>query len=107
MRTQAAALLVLLLAGCGVCELQAGQPLAKKALQFLQDYAPPRHVASLACTQCPNQAADEAAVCRDQELPEEYLQLNIDYAMKPLHLFPWAAAVPECLWLNAVLPHAM
>ena len=44
--------------------------------------------------------------CRDKGLSVAFLKVNVEYALKPRQLFPWAGDVPECVWLNAVLPYA-
>jgi transglutaminase-like putative cysteine protease len=44
---------------------------------------------------------------RDRELDTELLLENLDYALRARQEFPWAAEVPEELFLNDVLPYAV
>ena len=60
------------------------EPVAEKALRYLQDHAP----------------------AKDESLPLDFLTVNVEYALKPRQLYSWAAAVPEAIWLNNVLPYA-
>ncbi|MFG0251472.1 MAG: transglutaminase domain-containing protein [Phycisphaerales bacterium JB038] len=44
---------------------------------------------------------------RDRDLPLELLVENLDYALRARSEFPWAAAVPQDLFHNDVLPYAV
>ncbi len=56
----------------------------RRAASFLADHAP----------------------SRDADLDVELLLENLDYALRARREFPWAADVPEAIFLNDVLPYA-
>jgi predicted esterase len=64
--------------------LTLDHPLAAQAARFLADHAPPR----------------------DAELDHALLDENLELALRARDEFPWAAAIPEAIFLNDVLPHA-